>query len=85
MDDESVREAVHGILRHMSHGDSTELSDDARIATDLGFDSLRLLELAIVIEERFELAEVNVDEALGVSTVRELVDLVTERVTGTAA
>jgi acyl carrier protein len=85
MNNETVREAVHGILRHMSYGDAEELSDEARIATDLGFDSLRLLELAIVIEERFELAAVDVDEALNVSTVRELVDLVTERVEGTAA
>lgn len=85
MNSEAVREAVHSILRHMSYDDLGELSDEARIATDLGFDSLRLLELAIVIEERFELSAVDVDEALNVSTVRDLVDLVAERVTGTAA
>lgn len=85
MNSELVRETVHSILRHMSYGDAEELSDEARIATDLGFDSLRLLELAVVIEERFELSSVDIDEALSISTVRDLVDLVTERVTGTAA
>lgn len=81
--EESVRDAVHTILRHMTSEDAGPLSDDATIATDLGFDSLRLLELALVVEERFGLSEVDLDQALGVSTVRDLIDLVTERTSGT--
>ena len=43
---------------------------------DLGFTSLRLLELSIAVEKAFELPQLDQETLVGVATVGDLVNLV---------
>jgi len=74
-----VHEEVERIIRLMCASDPGPLSPDVRMETDLGFDSLRRLELAVIIERQFCLTEVNMDHAFSVSTLQDVVDLVNEK------
>lgn len=71
-----LREAIHDIVALMAPTGGASVYDDARLVFDLGFDSLRLIELAVVVEQRFALPPINLDHALAVTTVRDLVALV---------
>jgi acyl carrier protein len=59
-------------------GWSGDLSLDARLVEDLELDSIRLLTLAVEVENRFLVALEPEDEA-GIVTVADLVDTVARR------
>jgi acyl carrier protein len=73
-----VRAAVHEIVAVMAPAGARSLSDDAQLVRDLGFDSLRLIELTVVVEKRFALPPISLDQALAVATLRDLVNLVAD-------
>jgi len=73
---QDVRGEIERILRTMMPNAPDDLGDDMLLGEDLGMDSLRLLELASVIEQRFNLPPLDMDQAITVSTVKDVVALV---------
>lgn len=57
---------------------------DDELVRDLGYDSLAMVELQFAVEELFQLEPLPADEALSIWTIRDLVELVDERVSGGA-
>ncbi|MFI9505048.1 acyl carrier protein [Nocardia sp. NPDC052566] len=68
-----VRELIHA----MAPDQRACPADEHRLVQDLGFDSLRLMELTVVLERSFGLPRYRPDELAGVWRVGEVVDLVT--------
>lgn len=75
---QDVRGELERILRAMMPEAPDELQDEMLLGEDLGMDSLRVLELASVIEQRFQLPPLDMDQAITVSTVGDVVALVEE-------
>ncbi|NLG54738.1 MAG: acyl carrier protein [Rhodococcus sp.] len=50
--------------------------NDARLIEDLSYDSLRLMELTVVLEQMFEVGPYRPENLYGVRTVGSVVDLV---------
>ena len=65
-------------------GWSRELENEMRLVQDLGLDSLKLMELAVTIENHFK---IRIDEASEVEivTVGDLVDIIEQETSGRAA
>ena len=51
--------------------------DGLRLIEDLGFDSLRLMELTVVLERTFELPRYRPEQLAGVRRVGDVVELIT--------
>jgi acyl carrier protein len=73
---ESIRATIGQIIEKLGRTGPTPIGDETRLAEDLGFDSLRLIELAIVIEKVFGLPPLDLESACAVQTVRDVADLV---------
>ena len=73
---ESIRATIVQIIEKMGRAGQIPVGDETRLAEDLGFDSLRLIELAIVIEKEFGLPPLDLESACAVRTVRDVADLV---------
>jgi acyl carrier protein len=71
-----IHEVVDEAIRIMARKDVDRLRDDMDLAADLGFDSLRLIELAVVIEQRCGLPALPLDSSLTVSTVGDVYGMV---------
>jgi acyl carrier protein len=71
-----VRAKVGEIIGVIARSGDRPLSDDSRLAEDLGLDSLGLIEFAVVAEKLFGLPTLNLEQALAVLTVRDAVDLI---------
>lgn len=67
---------VHEIIAEMAPLPAP-ITDDKLLTEDLGYDSLRLLELAIALEDAFDV-RVRLDPDVVVETVRDAVRLVEE-------
>lgn len=77
MEDEStVRESVRALIAQMAPVKGAQVSRSSDLSVDLGYDSLRLMELATLIEERFGIHEIGEDDAAEADTVGEVEDLV---------
>jgi acyl carrier protein len=70
------RENVHALVAAMAPRPDVELTDDTLLATDLAYDSLRLIELSIALERRFGMSAVHDSAVANVTTVGEVVALV---------
>ncbi|MFJ9367217.1 acyl carrier protein [Nocardia sp. NPDC101769] len=57
--------------------DALRQGDELRLIEDLGFDSLRLMELTVVLEQSFALPRYRPEQLMGVLRVGQVVDLVT--------
>lgn len=64
--------------------EEARLADDARLAEDLGADSLDLVEIMMSCEEKFEI-EIPDRVAVGLATVGDAIRCVEARVQGKAA
>ncbi|MGN2640872.1 acyl carrier protein [Nocardia takedensis] len=67
---------VRGIITKMAPRPPEALADEDRLVEDLGFDSLRLMELTVVLERGFGLPRHRPEELIGVWRVGEVVALV---------
>ncbi len=72
----TVRERVDALVLEMAPIAVAEADPTASLVVDLGFDSLRLVELAGVLEDEFGLAEAGEDELGEVETVGDARELV---------
>lgn len=57
-------------------GATVDSALDSALVDDLGYDSLRLLELSIAAEQAFALPPVSPDKLVGIVTVRDLAEFV---------
>jgi acyl carrier protein len=71
------RPDVLSVVVAMAPRPAGPVSDDTRLIGDLGYDSLRLIELSIALEQRFGLRSLDDDAVATVSTVGDVVELVT--------
>ena len=60
---------VSELVVAMAPAPVTEPGPDTRLVEDLGYDSLRLLELAMAFETEFELPPIAADEVATVATI----------------
>ncbi|MEV0294032.1 acyl carrier protein [Nocardia sp. NPDC050710] len=76
-------EKVRRIVAAMAPEPPAELDDAQRLIEDLGFDSLRLMELTVVLERSFDLPRYRPEELIGVRRVGEVISLVTGTLSAT--
>ncbi|AYF73829.1 acyl carrier protein [Nocardia yunnanensis] len=79
---EQVADRVRQIVAAMAPRPVTPLEADLRLIDDLGYDSLRLMELTVVLERSFALPRYRPEQLLGVLRVGQVVDLITRTLAG---
>jgi acyl carrier protein len=75
---EPIAAEVHQLVATMAPRRVSEVTDGQRLADDLDFDSLALIELAVALEKRFDLPPISDEDAMEVATVGDLVALVSQ-------
>lgn len=76
MDEQTVRKDVRRLIEQLAPVRDVEVSEESELGVDLGYESLRLMELAAAFEDRFKLREITEDDAAELDTVGEIEDLV---------
>jgi acyl carrier protein len=76
MDENTVRKDVRGLIERLAPVREVEIVPTTELGVDLGYESLRLMELATALEDHFELGEITEDDAAEAETVGEVEDLV---------
>jgi acyl carrier protein len=76
MDEQAVREDVRRLIEQLAPVRDGEMSPSSELGVDLGYESLRLMELATAFEDHFELREITEDDAAEADTVGEVEELV---------
>ena len=71
-----IRTEVLELVAAMAPDTAGEPDLSSALIGDLGFTSLRLLELSIAVERAFELPQLDQEMLAGVATVGDLVNLV---------
>ncbi|MEV4125429.1 acyl carrier protein [Nocardia sp. NPDC049707] len=74
--DTTTADKVRRIVLAMAPQPPAELSDEHRLVEDLGFDSLRLMELTVVLERAFALPRFRPEELVGVRRVDAVIALI---------
>lgn len=72
----TVRDEVLTLVAAMAPDTAREPDLDSTLIGDLGYTSLRLVELSIAVERAFELPQLNPELLAAVYTVGDLVNLV---------
>jgi acyl carrier protein len=89
MDEQAVREGVRRLIVQLAPVREVEISPATELGVDLGYESLRLMELATALEDQFGLEEITEDDAAEADTVGEVealvVRLVSEQRVGSEA
>ena len=73
-----ARSVVLNIVMEMSPSAPTELRPDTELVGELGFDSLGLVELLVVLEDTLDLPPLNADVLGGMERVTDLQQVVGE-------
>lgn len=76
MDDNAVREDVRKLVIRLAPVSVTEVSASSELSVNLGYDSLRLMELATQLEKQFGLDRIPEDDVAEADTVGEIEELV---------
>ncbi|MFD3703166.1 acyl carrier protein [Nocardia sp. NPDC058658] len=71
---------VRDIVATMAPQPPGQLSDTHRLIEDLGYDSLRLMELTLVLERTFGLPRYRPEDLIGVLRVDQVIELVARTV-----
>jgi acyl carrier protein len=85
MDETVIREDVRKLIAQLAPVQGVEISPSRELTVDLGYDSLRLMELATLFEDHFGLEAIGEDDAAEVDTVGEVEELVLRLVEETHA
>lgn len=75
---ERIRAETYAVIRAMARREPDDMAGELSLTEDLGFDSLRLIELGIAAEQHFGLPPVDLERAVTVTTVEDVVRLVTD-------
>lgn len=76
MTDDSLAGRTRALIARMSPGGARSVADGQRLIEDLGFDSIRLMELTVALERVFTLPRHNPEQLAGVLKVGDVVALV---------
>jgi acyl carrier protein len=76
MDEQDVRKDVRKLIEQLAPVRDVEISPSTELGVDLGYESLRLMELATALEDHFGLAEITEDDAAEADTVGEVEEMV---------
>ncbi|MFD7668743.1 acyl carrier protein [Streptomyces sp. NPDC059788] len=74
--EDDTRSTVYAIVGAMAPVAGAELTDETTLIADLGYDSLRLLELTLALEQGLGLPELAPEETATVATLGDVVHLV---------
>ncbi|SNY82405.1 acyl carrier protein [Nocardia amikacinitolerans] len=74
--DTALAARVRRLVQAMAPEPLADLADEHRLVEDLGFDSLRLMELTLALERAFELPRQRPQDLVGVRRVGEVIALV---------
>ncbi|WP_327140617.1 acyl carrier protein [Nocardia sp. NBC_01327] len=72
----AVAARIRDIVAAMAPQPPAEFADTQRLIEDLGYDSLRLMELTVVLERSFGLPRYRPEDLMGVLRVGQVIDLV---------
>ena len=72
-----TKEEIKEMIARQLRIDENSIDDDANIVTDLGADSIDLVEMLMMIEERLGIT-ISDEEALELKTVRDVADFIEE-------
>lgn len=75
MDEQAVRRDVRRLIEQLAPVRDVEISPSTELGVDLGYESLRLMELATALEDHFGLDEITEDDAAEADTVGEVEEL----------
>lgn len=84
VEDITTAAKVRRLVLAMAPEPPAELADDHRLVEDLGFDSLRLMELTVVLERAFALPRYRPEQLVGVRRVDAVIALVSGTLAGDA-
>jgi acyl carrier protein len=73
---ESVRTRVCELVAELTPSRDAAVQPSDRLSEDLGLDSIRLIELAVGLEEEFALRRIDDERAMAVITVADLIGIV---------
>lgn len=76
LEDVTTAAKVRRLVLAMAPEPPAELADEHRLVEDLGFDSLRLMELTVVLERAFALPRYRPEQLVGVRRVDAVIALV---------
>lgn len=79
MNVEAIRATVKQSISRVTGIDATTIADTASYDTDLGLDSLSILEIAVEVESQFKF-QASDEELSSIHTVEDAVSLVRKRV-----
>ncbi|MBE6913670.1 MAG: acyl carrier protein [Ruminococcaceae bacterium] len=71
-----VLEKIKEIISTQFDIETESLSEDTNFLTDLGADSLDVVELTMNVEDAFDIPEVSEETIRGIQTIRDLVEYV---------
>ncbi|MFI5715955.1 acyl carrier protein [Nocardia sp. NPDC051750] len=74
--DADMGREVYRVIAAMAPKPDTVCAEQSRLVEDLGFDSLRLMELTVVLERTFGLPGYRPEELAGVLRVGQVVQLI---------
>ncbi|MFO8049009.1 MAG: acyl carrier protein [Desulfosudaceae bacterium] len=74
----SIEDKVKGMLAERLDIEAGDIKLESRFVNDLGADSLDIVELLMKLEDEFDL-EISDEEAEQITTVKDAVDYITER------
>ncbi|WP_431962716.1 acyl carrier protein [Nocardia sp. bgisy134] len=74
--DTTLAARARRLVHTMAPQPPADLADEHRLVEDLGFDSLRLMELTVALERAFELPRQRPEDLVGVRRVGEVIALV---------
>jgi len=75
-----VYEKVKEIIINELGINGDKITLEADIKDDLGADSIEAVELTMALEEAFELEEITDQEAMGIKTVGDLVNIIESKI-----
>ena len=78
VDPKPMAAQVRAIVLEMAPFPPTQVTDDATLVDDLGYDSLGLIELATELEREFRLPSMAMEEARDVRTLSDVERFVVE-------
>jgi acyl carrier protein len=84
LSNEEILTNVRRIIGEMCPLGAREAGPDERIMEDLGYDSMAVVELALVLEAEFELEPIEEEQAIDLVTVRDVAELVEHMVSARA-
>jgi acyl carrier protein len=79
-----VEQIIKKMVRELCPGDASQMTDTSRLAEDLGYHSLALVELAFAIEDRFDIEPIDQGIAQTIRTVANVVGYVQSKVVSNA-